>query len=106
MASKVTSVLFDKTGTIGRGRPAVREVNVIEHELDETTVWSLAASIEHRSEHLIGKSIYNHAVSKPQVRLREIQEFSAASGLGVKGVVDMHSVIIGNRVWLSENDVS
>lgn len=101
VAGKVNVVCFDKTGTLTKGCPAVRSVDEVSDSIfSYETLWSLVVSVEHRSEHILGKAIYAHGIAKKDVFIKECVNFDAKSGAGVYGEVDGYQVAIGNRKWV------
>jgi cation transport ATPase len=57
-ASSLTTVVFDKTGTITEGQPAVTDVIA---DVSEEELLQLAASVERGSEHPLGEAIVRAA---------------------------------------------
>ncbi|WP_434032686.1 heavy metal translocating P-type ATPase [Cupriavidus sp. a3] len=94
-AEKLTSVVFDKTGTITRGEPTVTDViPVAEHE--ENGLLSLAASVETGSEHPLGQAIVRAAQHRV-LSLPKATSISALPGLGIQGLVEGEQIWLGNR---------
>lgn len=67
-------------------------------------VLKLAASLEAASEHPLGRAIVDQA-DREGVLGDEVYGFEAISGLGAKGVVGGHVVMVGNRRLLAEHGV-
>ncbi len=91
--SKVTTVAFDKTGTITKGN---FEVTAVHHStLDEERLLELAALAECHSSHPISLSL-QRAYGQPvdAERVTEVQELS---GHGVTARVDGLTVAVGNE---------
>ncbi len=97
----VKVVVFDKTGTITKGRPDVTDV-VAADGYDEQTVLRLAASAEMGSEHPLGRSIVKRAEAEG-LPLVEPSEFQAVRGKGVTAQVDGQRVLVGTRRLMREN---
>ena len=90
--SKITTVAFDKTGTITKGN---FEVTAVHHSpLDDARLLELAAHAECPSSHPISLSL-QRAYAKPvdRERVSEVQEIS---GHGITARVDGHAVAVGN----------
>ncbi|MBI4849408.1 MAG: heavy metal translocating P-type ATPase [Nitrospirae bacterium] len=100
-ASRLTGVIFDKTGTITIGRPVLKEVVVLDNNINKEHVISLAASIERLSEHSIGHAITEAAKG---LELFNVSEFRATTGKGVEGTLDGKRIFIGNRIFMNENN--
>jgi Cu+-exporting ATPase len=103
-ASRITTVILDKTGTITEGKPsviAVIPIGASARTADE--VLEMAASIEKGSEHPLGKAIVKEALSKGLV-LTDPENFKATSGAGVEAVIRGGRVKVGKPAWFSEID--
>jgi P-type E1-E2 ATPase len=59
--SRVTDIIFDKTGTITLGVPKVSSVEVIEKKMELPFVYSVAEAIERHSLHPLAKAIVGQA---------------------------------------------
>ncbi|MBP7134660.1 cadmium-translocating P-type ATPase [Patescibacteria group bacterium] len=89
--SKVTTVVFDKTGTITRGTPDVTDLVTLDAAYDEQSIVILAASLEAYSEHPLAQAIVRRAGAVP---LHSVTDFKAHEGVGIEGVVQ------GNRMMI------
>ena len=58
---KIDTLVIDKTGTITQGKPALIKVQSLSHDYSEEEILSLAASLEHNSEHPLGRAIVEGA---------------------------------------------
>jgi Cu+-exporting ATPase len=94
-ARKLTTVVFDKTGTLTRGEPNVTDI-VPQPGRDETEVLGLAAAVEVGSEHPLGEAIVRAAAHR-NLPLSKVADFNAIPGHGIRGTVDGHHVLLGNR---------
>jgi P-type Cu+ transporter len=98
-------VVFDKTGTVTEGRPAVRSVSPSpvppSSDLDERRLLQLAASVEQLSEHPLGEAIVLEA-ERRDVPLHEATAFEARIGKGVVATVDGRRVAVGNLAFMLE----
>ncbi|QSA97647.1 cation-translocating P-type ATPase [Methylococcus sp. EFPC2] len=104
MASRLTAIVFDKTGTITEGKPRLTDlVNVT--PLDDDRVLSLAASAEWHSEHFLAQAIVK-AARERELILLEPTHFQSTPGRGITAQVDKRTVLIGNRLWLEENGIA
>lgn len=91
----VRCVAFDKTGTLTQGRVSVVDVIPIDGA-SSAEILALAASLEARSEHPIGKAILHRAHSDG-IALVPPYSFEALPGLGAEGIVGRASVFVGNH---------
>jgi len=91
----VHTVIFDKTGTITRGRPGVTDV-IPAKGFKAEELLRLAASVEIGSEHPLGQAIVREAKEK-EISLVEPKGFEAVTGKGVKAKLDGKEVLVGSR---------
>jgi len=94
-AEKLTAVVFDKTGTITRGEPTVTDVISLSNQ-EESTLLTLAAAVESRSEHPLGEAIVRAAQHRG-VAIPMATGITALSGMGIHGQVEGQQVWLGNR---------
>ncbi len=99
IAKNITTIIFDKTGTITEGKPEVSSVINFSTTADEILFY--AASLESKSEHPLAAAVLNEA-KKKNVSLAEPESFSSHSGFGITGLVNDKTVIVGNRQLLNE----
>jgi len=101
-ATKLDTIVLDKTGTITLGKPALADIIPFKPQCEtEEDLLRLAASVEKGSEHPLGKAIVNLAEDR-QIELHEIKDFRASGGLGVSARVDTNSVMLGKPGWFRE----
>jgi len=98
-AAAVSTVVFDKTGTITIGVPAVSAV-AAEPGIDRRELLRLAASVEHKSGHLLARAVVSAAESAG-IGISVAEDVTEASGEGVTGVVDGRQVMIGARAFVA-----
>jgi len=99
----VKAVVFDKTGTITKGRPEVTDV-VSANGSQERDVLQIAGAAERGSEHPLGRAIVERAQSQGLV-LAEPKEFQALRGKGVVASVNGQRVLVGSQRLMQENGV-
>lgn len=99
-ASKINTIVFDKTGTITKGKPEVTDVEEV-GSLDEDEVLAISASLEKQSEHPLAEAIYSYALEEG-VKLAEVENFSAIAGHGVKGKIGSIEYYLGNRKLITD----
>jgi Cu+-exporting ATPase len=102
-AHKLTSIVFDKTGTITKGEPSVTDIVPIDG-MDETELMTIAAVAERGSEHPLGRSIVDKS-RELGCLLGEMQDFEAISGRGIRAKVDGKIVLIGSPRFLDEQGI-
>ena len=96
----VTCVAFDKTGTLTKGVPHVVEVIPLNATaIDE--ILEIAAGLEARSEHPVGRAILARAVESG-VALPASAEFHSIPGRGAEAIVAGHPALIGNHRLIEE----
>jgi P-type Cu2+ transporter len=106
-AAGATDVLLDKTGTVTRGRPALRAVVPLAPGVEPRAALALAAAVERRSEHHVGRAIVEAERHAPGLdREPEVRRFRAVPGRGVIATVEGAEVRIGNRALLAEGGVA
>ena len=91
----VNCVAFDKTGTLTDGRVAVTEVYGVNGATADD-VLSVAASLEARSEHPIGRAIVGRA-RDAGIEVTEGERFRALPGLGAEAMVSASVAVIGSH---------
>ncbi len=98
---KVDMVAFDKTGTLTYGRLEVSDVVPFVSGMDESALVSLAASVESKSEHPLGKAIVSCARSR-DCRIVEPAAFRMTAGKGVDAEIQNHRFCCGSESYLAE----
>ncbi len=95
-------LLFDKTGTITRGVPALADVAVAPGtSWDRDDLLFAAGSLDQVSPHVLASAIVRAARvgDRPLVLPGDVHE---ESGAGIRGVVEGHEVRVGRRSWIAE----
>jgi len=133
IAGRTRSVVFDKTGTITRGRPEVTDIvvtpqresddivvvssigkerlrgtskrDVYENGFNDSDLLRLAASVEIGSEHPLAEALLNEA-EKRSLQLSEPEGFRVDVGQGVEAQVDGKSVLVGNTRMMNAHQIS
>ena len=93
-ANDIQTVVFDKTGTITLGKPVVTDVVG-----DEKTVLTLAAALEHSSEHPLAAAILEKAENLG-IKAVAVTKFMAIEGKGVTALVSGKQAFVGNTKLL------
>jgi len=99
---KISYVIFDKTGTITKGKPVVTDIisNISEDEL-----LVLAVSIEAKSSHPLANAITTLSKERNIASL-EVDKFENVQGRGLKGYINKESILAGNKRFMAENNVN
>ncbi len=103
-AGSITTVVFDKTGTITEGKPSVTDV-VQFNDFTKEALMMLAASLEHKSEHPLSKAIVEYA-EKNNISLQSVESFLANPGFGITGNVAGKNIVIGKEAMMRESLVN
>ncbi len=104
VASKVTMVAFDKTGTITEGKPAVIDILTTAH-LKENELLQIAATIEQKSNHPIAISLLNEAEARG-LKLLSLGDFENFTGFGLKGHINEKVYYIGNEKLMIKEKIA
>ncbi len=102
-ASKLTTVVLDKTGTLTRGQPAVTDL-VPANGTGAPELLRLAASAERGSEHPLGEAIVRRAEAE-KVALVTPEAFDAVPGHGVRATVAGRQLLLGNLKLMQEHGI-
>ena len=96
----VRCVAFDKTGTLTKGAPHVVDVVPLNATaIDE--ILEIAAGLEARSEHPVGRAILARAVESG-LALPHSEEFQSIPGRGAEAVVGGQPALVGNHRLIEE----
>lgn len=96
----IRCVAFDKTGTLTRGTLKVVDVQPVDGASTDDLL-RVAASIESRSEHPIGRAILAHAELEAVV-LDRVTGYQSLPGLGAQALVGDASAVLGSHRLLEE----
>jgi Cu+-exporting ATPase len=97
-AQTIDTIVFDKTGTITEGKPALTDL-VAAPGFDEGELLALAAAAERGSEHPLGEAIVRAAESRG-LALSGLLSFAAVPGHGVEALVAAGEGAPGRAVLL------
>ena len=102
-ASRLTTIVLDKTGTITKGRPELTDVLPLEGFTEEELL-RLAAVADRRSEHPLAEAIVKGASGRG-MEIGEPEQFNAIPGHGVEAVVEGRRILVGNRKLMQRESV-
>ncbi len=103
-AHKITTIVFDKTGTITEGKPEVTDIITV-GGIERERLLQIAASGEKGSEHPLGESIVRGA-QRDNLEFLTVEAFEAIPGHGIEVTIDHTKVLIGNKKLMDERSIS
>ena len=101
---KIDVVVFDKTGTLTEGKPKVTDIVPSDAGVSRDQLLMIAASIEQLSEHPLGRAVVQSARDQ-KLPLKEVHDFAALAGKGIRGKIDNAAVMVGSLRLLREYGV-
>ena len=101
---KVDTLVFDKTGTITRGKPAFVSIKNYSQK-SETEIVSILAALEKKSEHPIAHAVIVYAEDK-HIEGATLDSFEAIKGKGVRGSIRGEEYYAGNTRLLTDLKIS
>lgn len=104
LVNKITTLAFDKTGTITHGHPQVI-ANIPRKDISLKHLLYLAASASSDSEHPLARALVAEA-EKAEYTLAQPQNVTARAGLGIQAQVEDANVLLGNEAFMRENDIN
>ena len=99
----VDTIVFDKTGTITKGKPSVTEV-ITTSSLSGDELLRLAAGGETGSEHPLGQAIVL-AARERELSPEEPSDFQAIPGKGIRAKIAGKNLLLGNRKLMNEAEI-
>jgi Cu+-exporting ATPase len=100
---RIDTLIIDKTGTLTLGRPVFARALAVPPFVEDD-VLRIAASIDQGSEHPLANAIVEAARGRG-LHLAKTEEFESATGIGVRGRVEGHSIVLGNTALLRDAGV-
>ncbi|RBI68918.1 Cu+ exporting ATPase [Vreelandella sulfidaeris] len=102
-ASKLTTLVVDKTGTLTQGKPSVTDAQLF--GVEQSTALSLVHALERGSEHPLAAALMNYA-QEHAAPVADIAHFDSVTGGGVKAQTpDGKALLLGNARLLKEAGV-
>jgi len=105
IANKVNAIVFDKTGTLTIGKPSVTDLVSLTEEIGEQELLRLAAIAESGSEHPLAQAVIRKA-KENGTPITSPDFFESISGHGLKATYANHTIIIGNRKMMEDNQIA
>lgn len=101
---KVDTIVFDKTGTITQGKPAVAEILTASADIPTDEFIRLFASGESGSEHPLAHAVTDYA-KKQGIAISPCSAYSARAGMGGVGTVENNTLHMGNARLMNESGI-
>jgi len=102
-AKDIDVVLFDKTGTLTEGRQRVARV-VVAAGIEQDEALALAAAVEGRSEHPVGRAIVD-AAREREVPVPAASGFRALPGRGAVATVEGRELAVASSRYVTERGI-
>lgn len=102
-AQEIQTIVLDKTGTITKGQPEVRDIQTFANFTTEEMLY-LAASVEKRSEHPLAQAVLQ-AAKEAQITLGQAFDVHTVTGQGIQAKVDEKQVLLGNEKLMQSFDI-
>ncbi|MEX0806890.1 MAG: heavy metal translocating P-type ATPase [Candidatus Binatia bacterium] len=103
-ASKLTTVVLDKTGTLTKGEPSVTDL-LTTNGVDPVDLVRYAASAEKGSEHPLGEAIVKRA-DEEGFQLQAVDSFAAIPGHGIVAKMAGTLLLLGNLKLMDDREIS
>lgn len=100
-AQNINTIVFDKTGTITKGKPEVTDYLPL---TNDDYLLSYLVSAEKLSEHPIAEAIVEYGM-KQNVTIVEPSHFSAIPGHGIEALIGEHELLVGSRRLLKQHHI-
>jgi Cu+-exporting ATPase len=98
-ASRIRTVVLDKTGTLTQGRLRVESVAAAAG-MDEDSLLALAAAVEAGSEHPLGRALVAEA-NRRNLAVPQATGFRATPGRGIAAQVQGRTILVGSAAFLA-----
>ena len=111
VASKVNSVVLDKTGTLTKGQPVIVDYHQFDETIEKNQLLWMLGSLEKNSEHPLAQAVVQYAEQilgeeyVEQYPFVQPKSFKALTGRGASGMLEGYSLAVGNRPFASESGI-
>lgn len=102
-ASKVNTIVLDKTGTLTYGKLKISKIYK-KDTVEEQEILQLAGSIETKSTHPIGRAFTDYMEEHHMTKWK-VDNFEDISGFGIVGEIRNQKIILGNSKMVAKYDV-
>ena len=92
--SALNIVIFDKTGTLSKGKPVVTKIEVINQKYNKEEIVKIAASGEIFSSHHLAKAIVEYEKNS----LYEVKDHKTIFGKGISFKIDNNKYFVGKLI--------
>ncbi|QCR31323.1 heavy metal translocating P-type ATPase [Lysinibacillus sp. SGAir0095] len=99
----IDTVVVDKTGTVTNGKPVLTDVFVADG-MNIRVLLSFIGSAEKQSEHPLAESIIA-GIEHEGIKLREVRDFEAVPGYGVKATVNQRAILVGTKKLMDKYNI-
>lgn len=103
-AGRMTTIVFDKTGTITEGKPKITDILSLDG-FTENEILQWAASAEKGSEHSLASAVMAEN-EKRNLTLLPATDFKAIPGRGIQATIDGKRVMFGNVEFMTDIHIS
>ena len=97
-------VFLDKTGTLTEGKFTVTGVESLAN-LDKNEILKYIGALEAQTNHPLAVGVMNYLKAE-KIEAYQAQDVSTPKGIGVKGIVEGHQVILANQKELERRKLS
>ncbi len=101
-AEEIHTVVFDKTGTITKGKPELTDI--VAFGMDKNKVLEYAAAAEKNSEHPLAEAIVNGAKEK-QIKVNQPGSFNSITGKGVEAKYAGKTILVGTKSLMKDRGI-
>lgn len=100
----IDTIVFDKTGTITKGKMELTDVWAVNPESSPREVLRKGSSLENMSEHPIAQAVVKGAKERG-AELLEVEDFKNVPGQGVRGNVDGEAILVGKEELMRDENI-
>lgn len=100
---EVDTIIFDKTGTITKGKPVLTDIVTIDN-FDKNKAVQIAAALESNSQHPLALAILEFAKNNELSNL-EAKNFNSHTGMGVEASIAENKYYIGNDKLMKQLNI-
>ncbi len=92
----IKAIILDKTGTLTEGKLVLEDIHLLSSNYSVKDLIKIAASLEEKSSHPIGKAITDYADQK-NIAYLEIDDFKNVPGKGIVGYINDTQYYVANE---------